>query len=156
MRGLYLLLLALATGPAAARVYQWVDPDTRNVYLSGSPPAWYRTAAPGPRVLVFDNDRLVDDTGIEATEEQARDLRERALSEEALRQQQAAEAGAAEAGDGTQTPETDAEDAGEDARTKAEMRALVEQYLKSVLVEKLPLLLGGPSAPEGPGAAPAP
>jgi len=154
MRRLYLLILALAAAPAAARVYQWVDPDSRNVYLSGSPPAWYRSGTPGPRVLVFDDGKLVDDTGLETTEDQARSLREQALAEEQrLREEAAQQAASPPPAEDAAAP-AGGEQMGSDARTKAEMQALVEQYLKSVLVEKLPLLLGG--AAGNPPAAPPP
>ena len=153
MRGHYLLLLALFAPAAAARVYQWVDPDSGNVYLSGTPPAWYRSGTAGPRVLVFDEGKLVDDTRREMSEEQAQALREEALAAEQARRE-AAEAQAAAAPEAqAPAPLTAGEDA--EAATKAQMQALVEQYLKSVLVEKLPLLLGGPPAsPATAGAEP--
>lgn len=81
--GVALLLcaaLALAD-PASARLYQWVNPDTGYTQLSGKPPAWYRSATAGPRVLVFENGRLVDDTAIELPEEYREQLRRRAMLE---------------------------------------------------------------------------
>lgn len=57
-------------------MYQWSHAATGTVQLSGSPPAWYRSASsPGPRVLVFDNGRLIDDTAVPVSEEQRRILR---------------------------------------------------------------------------------
>jgi len=53
--------LALAA-PADARMYQWVDPDTGITQLSGRPPPWYRSDSGGPRVFVFADGQLVDDT----------------------------------------------------------------------------------------------
>ena len=47
--------------------------------LSGSPPAWYRSTSPGPRVYVFDNGRLIDDTAVTVSHEQRMVLRANAL-----------------------------------------------------------------------------
>jgi hypothetical protein len=64
----FLSLLVLLPGLGEARLYQWVDPDTGTTQLSGRPPAWYRGSTPGvaklPRVYVFENGRLIDDTAI--------------------------------------------------------------------------------------------
>jgi hypothetical protein len=72
-------LLALSTllpAPAFARMYQWVDPGTGTVQLSGTPPPWYRGGPEaGPRVFVFEQGRLVDDTSRSVAEEQAQALR---------------------------------------------------------------------------------
>ena len=73
-----LLLLGLwwlALTPAAARMYQWQNPATGTTQLSGTPPVWYRSAEPGPRVYVFDNNQLVDDTGIAVSDAQRESLR---------------------------------------------------------------------------------
>jgi len=51
------------------------------VQLSGSPPAWYRSPAPGPRVLVFDNGQLVDDTAVVVAEDLRQSLRSDAFGE---------------------------------------------------------------------------
>lgn len=59
---LLLMLFGGLSAPASARMYQWIDSATGTVQLSGSAPAWYRNARPGPRVFVFENGRLVDDT----------------------------------------------------------------------------------------------
>jgi hypothetical protein len=45
-------------------MYQWNGANSGNVQMSGSPPSWYRSGRPGPRVLVFENGFLVDDTQI--------------------------------------------------------------------------------------------
>lgn len=66
------LILAV---PAQARMYQWVSPDSGRVQLAGSPPAWYRGLAAGPRVRVFENGELVDDTAVAVPEEQRAELR---------------------------------------------------------------------------------
>ncbi len=79
LRRLILLLLMLNSHHAFARMYQWVEPDTGTTQLSGKPPAWYRSADGGPRVLVFDKGRLVDDTAIELAEDVRRNLRKQAF-----------------------------------------------------------------------------
>ncbi len=146
------LALVLAAAPATARVYQWVDPDSGNVYLSGSPPAWYRSGARGPRVLVFERGKLVDDTGREASEQEANALREEALLQEQLRKEEAA--GAQQAGGETEvaegTPETPV-DASAEARTQAE--AAFANYLKT-LVSDYFRAAGGPGAPAEPAPPP--
>jgi hypothetical protein len=57
-------VIALTFANAHARMYQWSHPASGIVQLSGAPPAWYRSTAQGPRVLVFDNGRLIDDTAV--------------------------------------------------------------------------------------------
>jgi len=74
-----LALGLILTATAEARMYQWSDPASGTVQLSGTPPAWYRGALPGPRTFVFDDGRLVDDTAIPVSELQRRALREQAF-----------------------------------------------------------------------------
>lgn len=72
------LLLAISA-VAYARMYQWIDPDTGTTQLSGKPPHWYRSGIRGPRVIVFENGRVIDDTGIELSEDEDDRLRQDAL-----------------------------------------------------------------------------
>lgn len=67
--------LMIVTKDADARMYQWTNPDTGRVQLSGSPPAWYRGVHSGPRVFVFDNGELIDDTAVPVQETQRLELR---------------------------------------------------------------------------------
>ncbi len=84
-----LLLAAFAlNAPAHARMYQWVDIKSGNVRLSGEPPDWYRSGEQGPRVLVFENGHLVDDTAIVLPPEQRKAYREAAFLEMDLRREQ--------------------------------------------------------------------
>ena len=78
MRYTFIFLL-LTTSIVEARMYQWVEPGVETTQLSGKPPAWYRTEAGGPRVFVFDNGRLIDDTGIAVSETVRKKLREDAF-----------------------------------------------------------------------------
>lgn len=78
-RLLFLSLLVLFSHQSLARMYQWVEPDTGTTQLSGKPPSWYRSSDEGPRVLVFEKGRLVDDTSISVSQEARRDLRKRAF-----------------------------------------------------------------------------
>ena len=64
---------------AHARMYQWVDPDTSTTQLSGKPPYWYRNGELGPRVIVFDNGKVIDDTGIDVSVDENERLRQQAL-----------------------------------------------------------------------------
>lgn len=62
-----------------AQMYQWVDPETGTTQLSGKPPVWYRSAEGGPRVFVFNRGKVVDDTGIDISDEQRISLRTKAF-----------------------------------------------------------------------------
>ena len=62
-----------------ARMYQWTEPDTGTTQLSGKPPAWYRSVNGGPRVFVFEQGRLIDDTAIEVTDEIRQRMRQEAF-----------------------------------------------------------------------------
>lgn len=88
-RVLPVLVLASALLPAAvdARMYQWVSPASGAVQLSGQPPPWYRGPQDGPRVRVFDNGNLVDDTAIALPRSQREELREDAFRESEQREQ---------------------------------------------------------------------
>ena len=80
MRRIWIIVfLVVAMQPAAARMYQWVDPATGRTQLSGTPPAWYRTGGDNPRVFVFENGQLVDDTGIKVNDTERARLRQEAL-----------------------------------------------------------------------------
>lgn len=49
--------------------------------MSGEPPSWYRSGNDGPRVLVFENGYLVDDTSILVSYSRSRALRSAAFDE---------------------------------------------------------------------------
>jgi hypothetical protein len=74
------LALVVATAPVNARMYQWTDPDTGTTQLSGKPPAWYRSMENGPRVIVFEKSRVVDDTSIGVSDALREELRRQALA----------------------------------------------------------------------------
>ncbi len=71
----------MSIGPASARMYQWRNAATGTTQLSGTPPAWYRSDERGPRVYVFENNKLVDDTGITVSAEQRETLRSEAFGQ---------------------------------------------------------------------------
>jgi hypothetical protein len=79
MLRIILLLLLMHSTCANARMYQWTDPESGSTQLSGSPPMWYRSAEGGPRVFVFDNTRVVDDTSIAVSNEEREYLRQQAF-----------------------------------------------------------------------------
>jgi lipopolysaccharide export LptBFGC system permease protein LptF len=76
---LILIFLLLFSSAAEARMYQWVEPGVETTQLSGKPPVWYRSVSGGPRIFVFENGRLIDDTGIEVSDEVRQRLREEAF-----------------------------------------------------------------------------
>ena len=76
---LFVTLLVAWCSPAFARMYQWVDPQSGTTQLSGKPPAWYRSGREGPRVFVFENGEIIDDTMQEVSEEQRDLLRQQAF-----------------------------------------------------------------------------
>lgn len=82
--------LVLATGDADARMYQWVNPSTGHAQMSGTPPSWYRSGQKGPRVLVWENGMLVDDTSLRVSEERTATLRQHAFDEAKRRKELAA------------------------------------------------------------------
>ncbi len=84
------LLLVLAAGTVDARVYQWRNPTSGSVELSGTPPAWYRGAVGGPRVLVYQNGQLIDDTAFSVEPALGEELREAAFREFERRQEREA------------------------------------------------------------------
>lgn len=79
-RRLIFLALLLASLPAQARMYQWTDPETGTTQLSGKPPAWYRGTDSGPRVIVFEKGRVIDDTSINISDSSREELRRQALA----------------------------------------------------------------------------
>ncbi len=80
-RAMLLLFLAFAmiSQSAQARMYQWTNPETGHTQLSGKPPTWYRGTAGGPRVLVFENGQLIDDSAVNVSELHRTTLRNRAF-----------------------------------------------------------------------------
>lgn len=78
MRIILILLFSVST-VVEARMYQWIEPGVETTQLSGKPPAWYRSAAGGPRVFVFDKGRLIDDTAVEVSDEVRQRMRQQAF-----------------------------------------------------------------------------
>ena len=84
-RLIYCLIILLSISqfvliqPVQAQMYQWVDPESGTTQLSGKPPAWYRSGEGGPRVFVFNRGKVVDDTGIDISDEQRISLRTKAF-----------------------------------------------------------------------------
>lgn len=77
---LVISLVVIAIPPLAhARMYQWLDPDTGTTQLSGKPPGWYRNGKIGPRVFVFDNGKIIDDTDIVLSDAHRDLMRQRAF-----------------------------------------------------------------------------
>ncbi|MEM7404933.1 MAG: hypothetical protein AAF458_06545 [Pseudomonadota bacterium] len=82
MRTLLLAALTLFAATACeARMYQWWDASSGRLQMSGEPPSWYRSATPGPRVMVYDNGFLVDDTDIDVSVFRRLALRKKAFDE---------------------------------------------------------------------------
>ena len=73
-------------GLGEARMYEWRNPATGSAQLSGEPPAWYRSAEGGPRVRVYENGNLVDDTAIRLPSERREELRQAAFRESEQRE----------------------------------------------------------------------
>ena len=77
--GLMLFSQIILSQSVQAQMYQWADPETGTTQLSGKPPVWYRSAEGGPRVFVFSRGKIIDDTGIEISDEQRISLRTQAF-----------------------------------------------------------------------------
>lgn len=69
----------VAAADADGRLYAWRAPDSGRDHLSGVAPPWYRDGSEGPRVRVYENGLLVDDTAITVPEATRSALRARAL-----------------------------------------------------------------------------
>ncbi|HSR62127.1 MAG TPA: DUF4124 domain-containing protein [Gammaproteobacteria bacterium] len=78
-RLIIILVCLFALTAVQARMYQWQDPNSGTTHLSGNPPPWYRTGE-GPRVIVFEKGRVVDDTRIELSAEANSRLRLEAIA----------------------------------------------------------------------------
>ncbi|MEM7026892.1 MAG: hypothetical protein AAF410_01560 [Pseudomonadota bacterium] len=74
-----IVIYLVSVNHSYARMYQWVEEDTGTTQLSGKPPTWYRSQENGPRVLVFEKGRLIDDTDIEVSNKVQFELRRRAF-----------------------------------------------------------------------------
>lgn len=59
-------------------MYQWIDPDSGTTQLSGKPPVWYRSKENGPRIIVIENGKVIDDTSIKVGDDVREMLRQRA------------------------------------------------------------------------------
>ncbi len=81
MKWVLLAVFISLSGMANARMYQWIDAHSGTPQLSGGPPVWYRSTHPGPRVVVFEDGRLLDDTALKVTPERRKALREAAYRE---------------------------------------------------------------------------
>lgn len=71
--------MIMLSGTAHARMYQWTEPETSSTQLSGKPPVWYRSESGGPRVFVFENGHLIDDTAVEVSEDVREQMRQQAF-----------------------------------------------------------------------------
>ncbi|MGH8578592.1 MAG: hypothetical protein ACREVK_00230 [Gammaproteobacteria bacterium] len=76
--GLSLILVLLAP-LSQARMYQWINAESGSTQLSGKPPSWYRGVGHGPRVIVFEKGKIVDDTRTQVPEWQRERLRAEAF-----------------------------------------------------------------------------
>jgi hypothetical protein len=76
-----LSILVFTILSAHARMYQWIDPASKITQFSGKPPVWYRSAKGGPRVIVFENNRIIDDTNIRVSDVEQQRLRRQAFVE---------------------------------------------------------------------------
>lgn len=162
-----LLAFALCAG-AQARMYQWVNPANGRVQLAGQPPGWYRGADVGPRVLVFENGTLVDDTALPVGEAQRQELRAAAFGGAADAADGAVPDGAASvlpdtveaAADDSLAPAAERADpdiatppsaTADSAAKAAELKALIDAWDERQLEQARALLDLLPEAP--PGAA---
>lgn len=76
---LLLFIQSILGQSVQAQMYQWIDPETGTTQLSGKPPAWYRSTEGGPRVFVFNRGKVIDDTGIDISDDQRLRLRTEAF-----------------------------------------------------------------------------
>ena len=144
-----MLLICTAT-VCSARMYQWIDPTDATTQLSGHPPPWYRSSERGPRIFVFEQGRLVDDTGVRVSETERQRLRQAALmkveeqrtiaKEKQLAQEQAREEKARQnaevmeekssVGEGKQAEGKDTKQQEEELPSLEEMKSMIEAWEK--------------------------
>jgi len=79
MRYGLLMILVLLAPPSQARMYQWINAESGSTQLAGKPPSWYRGVGDGPRVIVFEKGKIVDDTSTQVPEWQRVRLRAEAF-----------------------------------------------------------------------------
>ena len=88
MRFALILVLGIVFATSAsARMYVWVSGQSGSVEMSGTPPAWYRSDLGGPRIQVFENGSLIDDTAIALSARHDEELRDAAFIEFEQRKQ---------------------------------------------------------------------
>jgi hypothetical protein len=117
----------LVPGASEARMYQWVNADNGRVQMSGKPPAWYRAGGQGPRVLVYENGKLVDDTQRALSAEASQALRERATEDAAARRRALLEQDSAPAARSALDAGTTAK-GGDDAAAVARLKAIIADW----------------------------
>jgi ABC-type methionine transport system ATPase subunit len=79
MRIFLILSLFINSYIVEARMYQWIESETNTTQLSGKPPSWYRSTTNGPRIFVFENGRLIDDTAVTVSDGVRQHMREEAF-----------------------------------------------------------------------------
>ena len=158
--------------PAQARMYQWINPSSGNTQLSGNPPTWYRSSQGGPRVLVFERGKAIDDTAIVVPEGTRDELRSQAfqaqestraatttleVSAEGEAETAAADSTAAEAGGSEQDARKSASgDLTEmDADTVGRLKDIISAWDRMKLEQAKELIRGAaPNEPNTPPQAP--
>lgn len=142
------LILLSSAAPAVdgARMYQWRHPDTGTVQLSGAAPSWYRAQASGPRVLVYAQGRIVDDTARPVSEAERLALRAAALgvTEPPARLEAPASAPAPATRSATAAPPEPVALSADDI---AHYKAVIEAWDRAER-ERAAATLGGPPPPE--------
>jgi hypothetical protein len=158
--------------PAQARMYQWINPSSGNTQLSGNPPTWYRSPQGGPRVLVFERGKAIDDTAIVVPEGTRDELRSQAfqaqesaraattpleVSAEGEAETAAADSTAAEAGGSEQDARKSASDdlTEMDADTVGRLKDIISAWDRMKLEQAKELIRGAaPNEPNTPPQAP--
>lgn len=158
--------------PAQARMYQWINPSSGNTQLSGNPPTWYRSPQGGPRVLVFERGKAIDDTAIVVPEGTRDELRSQAfqaqestraattaleVSAEGEAETAAADSTAAEAGSSEQEARKSAsgELAEMDADTVERLKDIISAWDRMKLEQAKKLIRSeAPNEPNPPPQAP--
>lgn len=174
-----LILLLCCSTQAAARMYQWTDPESGITQLSGKPPPWYRSGEAGPRVFVFERGRVIDDTAVHVSNSERERLRRQALLDAASDTEQArsqllearrlqaamerdqrdqpqpVESTPEEAG--TPSPESAAEETPQrQVPTEQAMKALIDQWEKMRTDNARQVIGSGAPPPAGDDSAPPP
>ena len=150
VRLITICLIASTILSAHARMYQWIDPDSKVTRFSGKPPVWYRSTDGGPRVFVFENNRIIDDTHISVTDVERDRLRQEAflraekdrdVAKEKLLQAKRLQAVSEQKGGDQKSASSDIQESAESAEKTAQAQQATVPVTEDAVVNEMRMLI---------------